>query len=164
VTVLNELHSGGDGRPYLGTPKTKRSRRTVSLPDSLVADLRELCAGRGGGEFVFVNTQGGPVLNASFWPKHWSKAIAAAQNPVDASGAPDPSAPRLTKSPRIHDLRHTHASWLIAQGTDLFVVQLRPWSCRAHESITTTMDRYSHLLPEQQLSAAAAAGRALQGL
>jgi integrase len=132
----------------------------VSLPDSLVADLRGLCAGRGSGEFVFVNAQGGPVLNATFWVKHWSKAIAAAQNPVDASGAPDPSAPRLTKSPRIHDLRHTHASWLIAQGTDLFVVQRR----LGHESITTTMDRYSHLLPEQQISAAAAAGRALAGI
>lgn len=33
-----------------------------------------------------------------------------------------------------------------------------------HESITTTMGRYSHLLPEQHLSAAAAAGRALEGL
>jgi integrase len=160
VRVIRAWKRGGDGRPYLGTPKTKRSRRTVSLPDSLVADLRELCAGRGSGEFVFVNTQGGPVLNASFWPKHWSKAIAAAQNPVDASGAPDPSAPRLTKSPRIHDLRHTHASWLIAQGTDLFVVQRR----LGHESITTTMDRYTHLLPEQQISAAAAAGRALAGI
>jgi integrase len=160
VRVIRAWKRGGDGRPYLGTPKTKRSRRTVSLPDSLVADLRGLCAGRSSGEFVFVNAQGGPVLNASFWPKHWSKAIAAAQNPVDASGAPDPSAPRLTKSPRIHDLRHTHASWLIAQGTDLFVVQRR----LGHESITTTMDRYSHLLPEQQISAAAAAGRALAGI
>ncbi len=123
-------------------------------------DLRKLCTGRGGDEFVFINAHGGPILNATFWPKHWSKAIAAAQNPVGADGQPDESALRLTKSPRIHDLRHTHASWLIAQGTDLFVVQRR----LGHESITTTMDRYSHLLPEQQISAAAAAGRALEGL
>ncbi|MEO7127089.1 MAG: site-specific integrase [Nakamurella sp.] len=160
VRVLRAWKRGGDGRPYVGVPKTKRSRRTVSLPESLVVDLRAVTAGRRPDEFVFVNAYGGPVLNATFWPKHWSKAIARAQNPVGPDGLPDAAAPRLTKSPRIHDLRHTHASWLIAQGTDLFVVQRR----LGHESITTTMDRYSHLLPEQQLSAAAAAGRALEGL
>lgn len=158
--VVRAWKRGGDGRPYVGPPKTKRSRRTVSLPEALLADLRGLVAGRGGDELVFVNAHGGPILHSTFWTKHWSKAVAAAMNPVDASGAPDPAAPRLSRAPRIHDLRHTHASWLIAQGTDLFVVQRR----LGHESITTTMDRYSHLLPEQQISAAAAADRALEGL
>jgi integrase len=160
VRVVRAWKRGEDGRPYLGPPKTKRSRRTVSLPDALVDELRPLVTGRGGDEFLFVNALGGPVLHATFWPKHWAKAIERAQHPVAPDGKPDPTAPRLTKSPRIHDLRHSHASWLIAQGTDLFVVQRR----LGHESITTTMDRYSHLLPEQQLSAAAAAGRALAGI
>lgn len=129
------------------------------LRESLVTELRPVVMGRPGDDFVF-NAHGGPVKHATFWPKRWVKAITRAQNPVDADGLPDWNAPRLTRSPRIHDLRHTHASWLIAQGTDLFVVQRR----LGHESITATMDRYSHLLPEQQISAAAAAGRALEGL
>ena len=46
--------------------------------------------------------------------------------------------------PRIHDLRHTHVSWLIAQGVQLPAISRR----LGHESITTTIDRYGHLLPE----------------
>jgi integrase len=46
--------------------------------------------------------------------------------------------------PRIHDLRHTHVSWLIAQGVQLPAISRR----LGHESITTTNDRYGHLLPE----------------
>ncbi|MFD5790586.1 tyrosine-type recombinase/integrase [Streptomyces sp. NPDC127037] len=48
----------------------------------------------------------------------------------------------LTKRPRIHDLRHTHASWLIAGKVPLPVIQAR----LGHEPITTTVDRYGHLL------------------
>ena len=81
-------------------------------------------------------------------------------NPLRADGSPDPDAPRLTKRPRVHDLRHTHASWMIAAGVDLFVLQRR----LGHESITTTTETYAHLLPDQQAAAAAAAGRALSGL
>ena len=79
---------------------------------------------------------------------------------VFADGSVDRDVARLTKRPRVHDLRHTHASWMIAQGTDLFVLQRR----LGHESITTTTDTYSHLLPDQQRAAAQAAGRALRGL
>jgi hypothetical protein len=49
---------------------------------------------------------------------------------------------------------------MIAAGTDLFVLQRR----LGHESITTTTETYAHLLPDQQASAAAAAGRTLGGL
>ncbi|MFJ2115860.1 tyrosine-type recombinase/integrase, partial [Streptomyces sp. NPDC087850] len=45
-------------------------------------------------------------------------------------------------SRRTHDLRHTHASWLIAGKVPLPVIQAR----LGHESITTTVDRYGHLL------------------
>ena len=49
---------------------------------------------------------------------------------------------------------------MIAEGTDLFVLQRR----LGHESITTTTDTYSHLLPDQQNAAALAAGRTMRGL
>ncbi|MGW1688880.1 tyrosine-type recombinase/integrase [Streptomyces albidoflavus] len=47
----------------------------------------------------------------------------------------------LIKRPRIHDIRHSHASWLIAHRVPLPAIQAR----LGHESITT-VDRYGHLL------------------
>ena len=44
---------------------------------------------------------------------------------------------------RFHDLRHTHVAWLIAGGAPLPHIQAR----LGHESITTTIDTYGHLLP-----------------
>lgn len=43
---------------------------------------------------------------------------------------------------RVHDLRHAHASWLLAGGADLQVVKER----LGHASIATT-ERYLHSLP-----------------
>ncbi len=43
---------------------------------------------------------------------------------------------------RVHDLRHAHASWLLAGGADLQVVKER----LGHASIVTT-ERYLHTLP-----------------
>jgi integrase len=44
---------------------------------------------------------------------------------------------------RMHDLRHAHASWLLAGGADLQVVKER----LGHASISTT-ERYLHTLPD----------------
>jgi hypothetical protein len=44
---------------------------------------------------------------------------------------------------RMHDLRHAHASWLLAGGADLQVVKER----LGHASIATT-ERYLHTLPD----------------
>jgi integrase len=49
----------------------------------------------------------------------------------------------LTDMPRFHDLRHSHASWLLAGGADLQVVKER----LGHASIMTTQ-RYLHTLPD----------------
>ena len=63
----------------------------------------------------------------------------------------------LAVSPRIHDLRHTAASWMIAAGLDLMSVQY----ALGHESITTTADRYGHLLPERRAATSATMERML---
>jgi len=145
---------------YVGPPKTQRARRTVSLPEDLVAVLLPLVASKDADELLFTNTHGGQLSSSRFWTTTWSPALDAAIDPRRSDGTPDPDTRRLTKRPRVHDLRHTHASWMIAEGTDLFVLQRR----LGHESITTTTDTYSHLLPDQQDAAAQAAGRSLRGL
>jgi integrase len=60
----------------------------------------------------------------------------------------------LTDLPRFHDLRHSHASWLLAGGADLQVVKER----LGHASIMTTQ-RYLHTLPEADETAIEAFGR-----
>ncbi|MDQ0375940.1 tyrosine-type recombinase/integrase [Cellulomonas humilata] len=145
---------------FVGPPKTRRARRTVSLPDDLLPILKGVVAEKSPGDLVFPNTIGNQLSSSRFWTQTWTPALDAAMNPLHPDGSPDPNAPRLTKRPRVHDLRHTHASWMIAAGVDLFILQRR----LGHESITTTTETYAHLLPDQQASAAAAAGRALEGL
>lgn len=49
---------------------------------------------------------------------------------------------------RVHDLRHAHASWLLAGGTDIQVVKER----LGHGSLRAT-ERYLHTLPDADESA-----------
>ena len=55
---------------------------------------------------------------------------------------------------RVHDLRHAHASWLLAGGADLQIVKER----LGHGSIKTT-ENYLHTLPEADETALAALAR-----
>jgi integrase len=50
----------------------------------------------------------------------------------------------VRESVRIHDLRHTFCSMLLAQGASPKYIQ----SQLGHSSIMVTMDRYGHLMPE----------------
>jgi len=65
----------------------------------------------------------------------------------------------LGKFPRIHDLRHSHASWLLEDGNGIDVVQRR----LGHEKITTTVDTYGHISEARMEAAARSIGRTLAG-
>ncbi len=56
---------------------------------------------------------------------------------VDHKAAESVGAPCQT-----HDLRHTHAAWLIAEGEHPKVIQAR----LVHSSIQVTIDRYGHVM------------------
>lgn len=178
---LVRLHRGlkrsPDGNRKIGVTKTRRSKRTIYLPAEVTEDLRPLTAGRGADDLVFTAPKGGMIAHRHWWTYQWRPAIWTAQRcgehldpdccctsarpsrcPVHHGVMPGPcGCPGTLKvTPRIHDLRHTHASWLLAAGVPIHVVQAR----LGHESIKTTVDRYGHLLPDAQLAAAAAADRA----
>jgi integrase len=51
---------------------------------------------------------------------------------------------------RFHDLRHTHATTLIGDNVNFKIVQQR----LGHKKSKTTLDTYSHVLPEMQKVAA----------
>lgn len=133
----------GPGGYEIGPPKTNRSVRTINLPKSVLDDLDY------DREWLFTNpgrgnrAQGGPVRAPNFRSNVWWPATARAKL------AP----PR----PRIHDLRHTCASWMIQAAVPLPVVQ----SHLGHESINTTIGLYTHLDRRSHQVAAEAISAAL---
>ncbi len=184
VKVRRALKWSPDGNRVIGPPKTKKGRRTIVAPPEVIDDLRPLLEGKAGSDLVFEQVRGGMIEHRNFWSRYWKPAIWRAQlcdthraewaakgckcgttTPARCTlhRQPDPipcGCPgTLTQAPRIHDLRHTHASWLLANGTPIHVVQAR----LGHESIQTTVDTYSHLLPDAQLLAAEAASMAFAG-
>ena len=60
---------------------------------------------------------------------------------------------------RLHDLRHTHATHLLAAGVNPKIVSER----LGHTSVAFTLDTYGHVLPGQQADAAAAVAALLDG-
>lgn len=120
----------------LGRPKTQSSIRRVLLTAQLVQVLRPLVAGKAPGEHVFTMAEGGPLHHGNFSGRYWREAVASA-----GAGVPR----RL----RIHDLRHTHAAWLLSDGVPAMVVAHR----LGHSSTTTTLDVYGHITAEADNSA-----------
>ncbi|ANW63971.1 integrase [Mycobacterium sp. djl-10] len=141
VHIGRAWHRTYDDTGYeLGGTKTKRSNRTINVDTDVLGELDYSA------EWLFVNTRGNPVRGTSFRNNVWYPSIARAK----AKG--------LTKKPRPHDMRHTCASWLIADGQPLPVIQQH----LGHESIKTTIDRYGHLDRKSAAAAAAVFGKALR--
>lgn len=153
----------------LGPPKTRKSRRTIALAPETVEVLREQVGERSGEAWVFLNQKGGPVRHAAFHENVWAPAVRLANGEAAAKGKRigrrrdaqgrviEPAAVALGKRPRIHDARHTCASWLLASGIPINVVQ----NHLGHESITTTVDRYGHILPAARAAVSNAMSQAL---
>jgi len=121
----SEVH----GELLYGPPKTY-ARRRVELPASLAGELSEHSA-RGpqdGRSFAFTAPEGGPLRYMNFYRRHYKPAVARAG---------------LDPRTRFHDLRHTAAAMMIAEGAHLLVVKER----LGHSSIAVTADRYGHLYP-----------------
>lgn len=146
VRVRRAWKRTGTGERRVGPPKTDAGVRTVSLPPQLVGVLEPLVAGRRADATLFVNGRGKPIRGNNLHDNAWQPALKR----LNESG-------RMTKKPRVHDLRHLHASQLLAAGVPLHIVQQR----LGHEKIETTVSVYTHLLPDALQVAATAAGLAL---
>ena len=115
---------------HLGSPKTVRSRRTVTIAPAIAEILKRLVADKAADDFVFTTSTGRAWHHSDFYTRAWRPVLERA------------SAKGVAQF-RFHDLRHTHVAWLIAGGASLPHIQAR----LGHESITTTIDTYGHLLP-----------------
>ncbi len=130
---------------YIGEPKTKRSRRTLALPEALVPILRRqraqqaetrLAAGTSWQDrgLVFTNRDGGPLDPGAIHEEF--KAV------LRRAGLP---------AIRLHDLRHSAASLLLAQGVPLRTIM----ELLGHSTIALTANTYGHLSREMVADAAA---------
>jgi len=124
----------------IGTPKTKSSLRTLSIPAVLLVALK-LHKERQDQEglenphgLVFISTKGTP-LDPDGIPHAFKKFVKAANLP-DAI--------------HFHSLRHSCATLLLAQGVPMYVVK----DILGHSQISTTM-RYTHPTSETMRDAAA---------
>lgn len=146
ITKAHKLGGEGEGR-YVGEPKSRKSRRRVSLAPSTVFAVRPLVeqAMLDKGP-VFRMKDGGVLTAQAFYNKNWKKAR-------DAAGF----GPGCDKRITVHSLRHLHAAILIHQGMPLYEVSSR----MGHNSIQITADLYASFMPDAHFTAAAHAAKAL---
>jgi integrase len=114
-----------EGEVTFETPKTEQSRRTIKLAKTTVATLTAI-GKRGRNDLVFATQLGAPCDRNNV--RRSLRALAR-------------KAGLEERTP--HELRHTHASLLLARGTPIKVVSER----LGHRDVTTTLEVYQHLLP-----------------
>ncbi len=138
LNVSRQMLEGSDGTLATGELKTARSRRRVDLPVVAVEALRRHRARLGAVPLpsvpMFSDPGGGPIRRSNLLRRWFYPLLARAGLP----------------KVRFHDLRHTHASLLLAQGVNPKVVQER----LGHSQISLTLDTYSHVMPSLQRDAA----------
>lgn len=152
--VTKAWKRGTHGGSVLKHPKTSKARRTISLFPDLVAALGEPGAS---GDLIFHGQTGNRVRHANFTERVWSRAVRKA---TDKELCAKDGVAVIGRVPKPHDLRHTHASWLIASGVPLPYIQAR----LGHEKITTTVDTYGHLVPDAHEQMASVVATTLAGI
>jgi integrase len=144
LRVRRALQRQRGGGLVFTDPKTQRSKRTIPLPPPLVDALtahrdrqekERITAGSlwRGSPCVFTTQLGAPIEPRNDY-RQFKKLL-------DRAGLP---------SVRLHDLRHTAASLLLAQGVPARVVM----EILGHSQIALTMNTYSHVAPEVSREAA----------
>lgn len=143
AAIRQTLNSAGSKLSF-STPKTAKSRRSVTLDPATVAALRahrkrqfEQRMAWGGGyhelDLVFCREDGSPLRPDSI-TRRFGALSKAAGVPVI----------------RVHDLRHTYATIALTAGTHPKVVAER----LGHATIAITLDTYSHVIPSLEEEAA----------
>jgi integrase len=121
VAIERQLDRDGGRQPL----KTKRSARTIAIGGGLASDLAaaRLARGAAADEFVFLTG-----ARAAYGHSSADYALRAA---CKAAG--------LAPAPTWHDLRHSHASMLIAAGHDPVAV-----AARLGDTVAVVLSTYAH--------------------
>lgn len=145
LTIEQSIPKNENGEPVLKAPKTKRSTRRIALPAALATVLaehkaewerqRDLAPHTWPGEFLFCHESGQPH-DPQWITEQWARVRET----------------HKLKNIRLHDLRHTAATWMIAQGIHPKAIANR----LGHVNIKTTMDVYGHIIESVDVAAASA--------
>jgi integrase len=154
VRIVNAVADDRGNQRVLKAPKTNSGRRTVPLDPGTVIALRALrnrqvahrlavgASWQDDSEAVFTNETGQPIKR-----DRASRTFHRLVRSIDI--------PTI----RLHDLRHTAASHLIARGIDIRTVS----AVLGHSSVSFTLDTYGHLLPDRLDAAADVMAGVLDG-
>lgn len=129
VVTINKnmtIKTGGAGYKITST-KNEYSDRKIKMPPVLVDELirhRKTC-----GKQRFVFGGDAPLMTEAVRRHLIADAQAAGLEPI-----------------RIHDLRHSHASYLISCGVPITAVSKR----LGHSTVQQTLQTYSHVMPDDQ--------------
>lgn len=129
----------------LQTPKSKYSKRAIDMGPRLVEVLKshrvkqnetrlKVGSGWSNNDLVFCQNDGAALDGDNLYHREFKAILRKAE----------------LRAIRIHDLRHTFASVLIAAGHNLKYIQNQ----MGHSSIKTTLDLYGHIMPEVHEGAA----------
>ena len=123
---INRTYQRIEGKDVFTSPKTRKSKRKIPIPDFLCQELSDYIQSR---YMLDADERLFPVTKS--YLSH--EMIRGCKN-TDV------------KKIRIHDIRHSHASLLINQGCDALMLADR----LGHEKVSTTLNTYSHLFPHKQ--------------
>jgi integrase len=128
-------------------PKSKRSRRTIALPEFALDALRvhrAVMLKEGNINAPVFCTRTGHYIGKSNLIRQVFKPILNRANAAAVEKAKQTNGePVLLPPIRFHDLRHSHASGLLARGHSIKAVSHR----LGHANIELTLRVYSHVLP-----------------
>ena len=127
---INKTYHLINGKGIITSPKTEKSNRVIILPPFLLNCIKRHIA----------RLYAADSSTRLFTPSHSSYARQM-ENHTQAANV---------KRIRLHDLRHSHASLLIELGFSALLVSER----LGHESVSTTLNIYSHLFPSKQTEVA----------
>lgn len=119
----------------INTPKTKSSIRILKMPNHTMNLLRQLKLQTNPKNDYFVFGEFYDPLSRSAVTDYYSRLF-------DSKGKTKTKVKRI----RLHDFRHSHASYLINNGYDIQIVSKR----LGHKKVSTTYDIYSHLYPNKE--------------
>jgi integrase len=142
-----------DGELVLQEPKTDRSRRTLVLPEVVTTALRAHRTRQKADRLLAGSrwVDSGHVFATMLGKPHHAATITRCfQDALDRAELPDV---------RFHDLRHSAATFLLAQGMTLEDVKNQ----LGHSTIVLTSNTYGHVLEQRKRQVAAAMDAVLGG-
>ena len=123
---ITKTYYRANGEDVITTPKTEQSIRTIDIPNFLKSEIKEYCQRK----YAFLDDERLFPIGAEA-VQHKMKRM------IEKAGVP---------KIRVHDIRHSHVSYLINQGVEPLIIKER----LGHKDIKITMNTYGHLYPNQQ--------------